>query len=62
VREFLYIVDGHGYIFRALYGLMNASRGERKERIGRSMRLFGAANAAWAWRELNRLTEGVQGV
>ena len=23
------------------------------------MRLFGAANAAWAWREMNRLTEGV---
>jgi DNA polymerase-1 len=31
VRERLYIVDGHGYIFRAHYGLMNASRGERKE-------------------------------
>jgi DNA polymerase-1 len=29
--ERLYIVDGHGYIFRAHYGLMNASRGERKE-------------------------------
>lgn len=27
----MYIVDGHGYIFRAHYGLMNASRGERKE-------------------------------
>src|SRR2546421_10196981 len=27
----LYIVDGHGYIFRAHYGLMNVSRGERKE-------------------------------
>ncbi len=31
VPERLYIVDGHGYIFRAHYGLMNASRGERKE-------------------------------
>ena len=31
MRERLYIVDGHGYIFRAHYGLMNASRGERKE-------------------------------
>jgi DNA polymerase-1 len=31
VTERLYIVDGHGYIFRAHYGLMNASRGERKE-------------------------------
>ncbi len=30
-RERLYIVDGHGYIFRAHYGLMNISRGERKE-------------------------------
>ena len=29
--ERLYIVDGHGYIFRAHYGLMNISRGERKE-------------------------------
>ncbi|MCX5746874.1 MAG: DNA polymerase I [Proteobacteria bacterium] len=28
--ERLYIVDGHGYIFRAHYGLMNVSRGERK--------------------------------
>src|SRR5690349_16662384 len=31
VSERLYIVDGHGYIFRAHYGLMNTSRGERKE-------------------------------
>ena len=31
VRERLYIVDGHGYIFRAHYGLMNISRGERRE-------------------------------
>src|SRR5580698_1620266 len=31
VPERLYIVDGHGYIFRAHYGLMNASRGDRKE-------------------------------
>ncbi|MEP6866638.1 MAG: 5'-3' exonuclease H3TH domain-containing protein, partial [Deltaproteobacteria bacterium] len=31
MAERLYIVDGHGYIFRAHYGLMNASRGERKE-------------------------------
>lgn len=31
MTERLYIVDGHGYIFRAHYGLMNASRGERKE-------------------------------
>ena len=31
MSERLYIVDGHGYIFRAHYGLMNASRGERKE-------------------------------
>ena len=30
VAERLYIVDGHGYIFRAHYGLMNVSRGERK--------------------------------
>ena len=29
--ERLYIVDGHGYVFRAHYGLMNVSRGERKE-------------------------------
>ena len=29
--ERLYIVDGHGYVFRAHYGLMNISRGERKE-------------------------------
>jgi DNA polymerase I len=31
VAERLYIVDGHGYIFRAHYGLMNISRGERRE-------------------------------
>ncbi|HTR49946.1 MAG TPA: DNA polymerase I [Kofleriaceae bacterium] len=31
MSERLYIVDGHGYVFRAHYGLMNASRGERKE-------------------------------
>nr|MBA3498773.1 hypothetical protein [Deltaproteobacteria bacterium] len=31
MAERLYIVDGHGYIFRAHYGLMNASRGERRE-------------------------------
>ncbi|HET7504679.1 MAG TPA: DNA polymerase, partial [Kofleriaceae bacterium] len=31
MTEKLYIVDGHGYIFRAHYGLMNSSRGERKE-------------------------------
>jgi DNA polymerase-1 len=31
VPERLYIVDGHGYIFRAHYGLMNSSRGERRE-------------------------------
>ena len=31
MTERLYIVDGHGYIFRAHYGLMNSSRGERKE-------------------------------
>jgi DNA polymerase-1 len=31
MSERLYIVDGHGYIFRAHYGLMNVSRGERKE-------------------------------
>jgi DNA polymerase-1 len=31
VTERIYIVDGHGYIFRAHYGLMNISRGERKE-------------------------------
>jgi len=31
VPERLYIVDGHGYIFRAHYGLMNVSRGERRE-------------------------------
>ena len=31
MSEKLYIVDGHGYIFRAHYGLMNSSRGERKE-------------------------------
>jgi len=31
MAERLYILDGHGYIFRAHYGLMNASRGERKE-------------------------------
>jgi DNA polymerase-1 len=29
--ERLHIMDGHGYIFRAHYGLMNSSRGERKE-------------------------------
>jgi DNA polymerase I len=29
--ERLYVVDGHGYLFRAHFGLMNASRGERKE-------------------------------
>ncbi|HEY4181488.1 MAG TPA: DNA polymerase I [Kofleriaceae bacterium] len=29
--ERLYIVDGHGYIFRAHYGLMNISRGERQQ-------------------------------
>jgi hypothetical protein len=32
------------------------------ERIGQSMRLFRSANAAWAWQEPKRLTEGVQGV
>jgi DNA polymerase-1 len=31
MAERLYIVDGHGYIFRAHYGLMNVSRGERRE-------------------------------
>ncbi len=31
MKERIYIVDGHGYIFRAHYGLMNISRGERKE-------------------------------
>ena len=31
MKERLYIVDGHGYIFRAHYGLMNISRGERRE-------------------------------
>jgi len=31
LQERIYIVDGHGYIFRAHYGLMNISRGERKE-------------------------------
>src|SRR3954465_11616694 len=31
MAERLYIIDGHGYIFRAHYGLMNVSRGERKE-------------------------------
>ena len=31
-------------------------------RISRSMRRFGAAKAAWRWKEPNRLTEGVQGV
>ncbi len=31
LSERLYIVDGHGYIFRAHYGLMNISRGERRE-------------------------------
>jgi len=31
MAERLFIVDGHGYIFRAHYGLMNVSRGERKE-------------------------------
>jgi DNA polymerase-1 len=31
VTEKLYIVDGHGYIFRAHYGLMNSSKGERRE-------------------------------
>ncbi len=31
MAERIYIVDGHGYIFRAHYGLMNISRGERKE-------------------------------
>ena len=31
MSERLHIVDGHGYIFRAHYGLMNISRGERKE-------------------------------
>ncbi len=29
--ERLHVVDGHGYIFRAHYGLMNSSRGERRE-------------------------------
>ena len=29
--ERLHVMDGHGYIFRAHYGLMNSSRGERKE-------------------------------
>ena len=29
--ERLHIMDGHGYIFRAHYGLMNSSRGERRE-------------------------------
>ncbi|MBS1123286.1 MAG: polymerase [Deltaproteobacteria bacterium] len=31
MKERIYIVDGHGYIFRAHYGLMNISRGERRE-------------------------------
>ncbi len=31
MSERLHILDGHGYIFRAHYGLMNISRGERKE-------------------------------
>ncbi|MBP6839742.1 MAG: DNA polymerase I [Kofleriaceae bacterium] len=29
--ERLYILDGHGYIFRAHFGLMNSARGERRE-------------------------------
>lgn len=29
--ERLYIVDGHGYLFRAHFGLMSISRGERRE-------------------------------
>ena len=29
--ERIYIVDGHGYIFRAHYGLMNSPRAEKKE-------------------------------
>ena len=29
--ERLHILDGHGYVFRAHFGLMNASRGERKD-------------------------------
>jgi DNA polymerase I len=29
--ERLHVLDGHGYVFRAHYGLMNASRGERRE-------------------------------
>ena len=29
--ERLHVIDGHGYIFRAHYGLMNASKGDRKE-------------------------------
>src|SRR5688572_6031967 len=31
MAERLYIVDGHGYLFRAHFGLMNSSRGEKKE-------------------------------
>jgi len=29
--ERLHVIDGHGYIFRAHYGLMNASKGDRRE-------------------------------
>ncbi len=29
--ERLHLIDGHGYIFRAHYGLMSSSRGDRKE-------------------------------
>jgi DNA polymerase-1 len=35
--ERLHILDGHGYVFRAHYGLMNSSRGEKREvRLSRS--------------------------
>ncbi len=35
--ERLHILDGHGYVFRAHFGLMNSSRGEKREvRLSRS--------------------------
>ncbi|HTJ43084.1 MAG TPA: DNA polymerase I [Kofleriaceae bacterium] len=58
--ERIYILDGHGYVFRAHYGLMNSSRGEKKEvRLSRSDGMPTGALYVFA-RMLMRLHEDVR--
>jgi DNA polymerase-1 len=58
--ERLHILDGHGYVFRAHYGLMNTSRGEKREvRLSRSDGMPTGALYVFA-RMLMRLHEDVR--